>query len=329
MTGSLNRRQGAGVTASPEFDVITIGDMCVDLIVNLGQSAVRFGQAEQWVSDYTLEMGGSACLFACQAAKLGLGVGILGRVGDDDYGRLVVRRLQESGVDTRFVAVDPALKTGLGIALCRAQGDRAILTYGGSLNAVYPEDLTEEFLSGGRHLHYGSYYLQTHLRSHVPDMLRRTRAQGLTISLDPNWDPEERWNGGLERAIASADLFLCNEQEALAITGKDDVEGAVRALLLRAPIVAVKRGAQGAWVGAGGQIQAVPVEPVGHIVDTVGAGDSFDAGFLAAWLRGMSPAQCAAIGVRCGRATVMAPGGLIGQLTVDKIPEFSPITRPS
>ena len=139
------------------YDIITVGDMCVDLVVDLGQTEPQFGQAEQWVPDYTVEMGGSACIFACQAAKLGLRVAVVGRVGDDAFGQLAVRGLAESGVDTGHIMVDPGLKTGLGLALCRAAGDRAILTYAGSINAMYPADLTDDLLARARHLHYCSY----------------------------------------------------------------------------------------------------------------------------------------------------------------------------
>ncbi len=301
-----------------EFDLLTIGDLCVDLIVDLGETLPSFGQAEQWVPDYFLEMGGSTAICACQAAKLGLRVAILGRVGDDPYGRLVLRRLQESGVDTRFVRVDPALKTGLGIALCKPDGDRAILTYGGSLNAVYPADVTDAFLSSGRHLHYGSYYLQTNLLPAVPAILSRARSLGLTVSLDTNWDPAQAWDGGLAAALAHVDLFLPNEQEALAISRQRTVDAALTTLLARTPIVAIKRGAAGALVGQGAQRWSVPVAPAAAVVDTVGAGDSFDAGFLAAWLDGRPLPECAELGNRCGRAVTQARGGLQGQLVLDR-----------
>ena len=299
-----------------EFDLLTIGDLCVDLIIDLGETLPRFGQVEQWVPDYFLEMGGSTAICACQAAKLGLRVAILGRVGDDPYGRLVLQRLQESGVDTRFVGVDAALKTGLGVALCKPDGDRAILTYGGSLNAVYPADVTDEFLDSGRHLHYGSYYLQTNLLPAVPAILSRARARGLTVSLDTNWDPAQTWDGGLAAALAQVDLFFPNEQEALAISRQATVEAALTALLAQTPIVAIKRGAAGALVGQGTQRWTVPVDPVAAIVDTVGAGDSFDAGFLAAWLAGRPLPECAELGNRCGRAVTQARGGLQGQLSL-------------
>jgi ribokinase len=299
-----------------DYGILTVGDMCVDLVVDLGRTEPQFGQAEQWVPNYTLEMGGSACIFACQAAKLGLRVAVIGRVGDDAFGHLAVQRLGESGVDTRHVQVEPGLKTGLGLALCRAAGDRAILTYAGSINAVYPDDLTDDLLQRARHLHYCSYYLQTNLLPAVPAIFRRARALDLSISLDSNWDPEGRWEGGLAEALSLSDLFLPNEQEALAIGRADRLEDSLVSLASAGPVVAVKRGELGALVAAGATRWAVPVEPVEAIADTIGAGDSFDAGFVAAWLAGKSLEVCAAVGNACGRASTQARGGIQGQIDV-------------
>lgn len=297
------------------FDIITIGDLCVDLVVHLGEGPLRFGQAEQWAQGYRLELGGSACLFACQAARLGLRVGLLGRLGDDALGRLALERLQACGVDTQRVLAKPGLQTGLGLALTRPDGDRAILTVAGSLNAVYPEDIADAFLASGRHLHYASYFLQTHLQPVAGDILARARALGLTTSLDPNWDPAERWDGGLRRALAHVDLLFLNQSEALALSGAGALSAAAEALHALGPQVAIKRGAQGALVTTPQGLVAVPVEPAEVIVDTVGAGDCYDAGHLAGWLRGLEAARCAAIGNACGRASLRAAGGLAGQLT--------------
>lgn len=305
----------------PTYDVLTIGDMCVDLIMDLGDAVPQFGQVEQWVPDYFMEMGGSACIFACQTAKLGLRTGIFGRIGPDPAGALMLKRLRESGVDTDLVIEDPSLKTGLGVALCKPDGDRSILTYGGSLNAVYPEDITDDFLRLGRHLHYCSYYLQTNLLPEIPRILARASALGLTISLDTNWDPAETWDGGLREAIGQADLFFPNENEALAITRRGDLDSALAMLHAWGQpelIVVVKRGAEGALVSAGGAQTSVPVQPVEHLVDTIGAGDSFDAGFLTGWLRGLPLADCAALGNACGRASTQARGGIQGQPTLAK-----------
>src|SRR5512135_2794902 len=135
------------------YDVLTFSDMCVDLILTGTDVTPQFGQVEKLIDDYTLELGGSCNIFACQCAKLGLRTAVLGRVGDDSFGRLVLQRLQENGIDTRYVIVDASRKTGLGVALC-PPGDRAIITYMGTINAVYPEDVSDEILSRTRHVHH-------------------------------------------------------------------------------------------------------------------------------------------------------------------------------
>jgi sugar/nucleoside kinase (ribokinase family) len=236
------------------YDIVTLGDLCVDLIMAGGDIVPRFGQAEQLVGSYDLEMGGSCSIFACQAAKLGLRVGILGKVGDDVFGRLILRRLEESGVDTRYVRVDPSLKTGFSVALCR-EDDRAILTYMGSINALRPEDVTDDFLKAARHLHYGSFYLHTGLLPHAQAIVRRAKALGLSVSLDTNWDPEERWNGAMAEILPLVDVFLPNEEEIVRITGRDTLRAAVAALQAQGvDLLAVKRGREGAEAYAGESI---------------------------------------------------------------------------
>jgi sugar/nucleoside kinase (ribokinase family) len=296
------------------YDVITFGDMCVDLIMTGDDVVPQFGQVEKLVDDYTLEMGGSCNIFACQAAKLGLRVAVLGRVGDDDFGRLIESRLDECGVDTSHVIVDPALKTGLGIALCQG-ADRAILTYMGSICAVVPQDVSDEFLASARHLHHGSFFLHTGLIDHAPAIFRRARALGLSTSLDTNWDPEERWNTTLAEMLPLTDIFMPNEQEARYIAGCEDLDAAaVWAHERGVSLVTLKLGAAGARVYAAQERHECTVkEAAGG--DSVGAGDSFDAGFLAGWLCGLPLQTCLQIACECGRSVASAVGGLEGQPT--------------
>ncbi len=300
------------------YDVLTFGDLCVDLIITGADVTPQFGQVEKLVENYTLEMGGSCSIFACQAARLGLRTAILGRVGADSFGQLMLDRMNEAGVDTRFVTVDPALKTGLGIALC-PPGDRAILTYLGTVNVLQPQDVTDELLASARHLHHGSYYLHTGLRPGIPQIFRRAKALGLSISLDTNWDPAERWDGVMDELLPMTDVFFPNDQEALHISGAKDLDAAARAFLARGVrVTALKAGAKGARVYAGGVRLERPVEPVSG-GDSIGAGDSFDAGFLAGWLRGLPLERCLEIGMACGRSVAGKIGGVAGQLRWDEV----------
>lgn len=308
------------IERSKPYDILTIGDMCVDLIVTGEDLTPQFGQIEKLVGDYELEMGGSCNIFACQAAKLGLRVGVIGRVGDDDFGRLVVRRLVESGVDIKNVIVDPTLKTGLGIALCQGN-DRAILTYLGSLNAVFPEDIHDELLRSTRHLHHGSFFLQTNIASSIPEIFSRARSLGLSTSLDTNWDPAGKWNGTLQRTLLQTDIFLPNEQEARLISRTSSVEAAIREFQdLGIAVFAVKQGEKGALVvSKEGRFECTLPPSAGG--DSIGTGDSFDAGFLAGWLRGLNLEQCLKIASHCGRQVAAQMGGIRNQ------PDWATVTK--
>lgn len=294
------------------YDVITFSDMCVDLILTGQDVTPQFGQVEKLIEDYTLELGGSCNIFACQAARLGLRTAAVGRVGADSFGELILRRLAECGVDTTHVQVDPSRKTGLGVALC-PPGDRAILTYLGTINAVFPADAGDEILGATRHLHHASYYLHTHLRPAAAEIFRRARRLGATTSLDTNWDPAETWAGDLEAVLAHTDVFLPNDQEALRISRRPDLPSAARHFLdLGVRVVVIKRGAQGAAAYTAQGCLEQGVTPVSG-GDSIGAGDSFDAGFLAGWLRGLPLERCLAIAAACGRSVAAQVGGLAGQ----------------
>jgi sugar/nucleoside kinase (ribokinase family) len=295
------------------FDVLTFGDLCVDLIMTGPDVTPRFGQVEKLVEDYTLEMGGSCSIFACQAARLGLRTAILGRVGDDSFGRLVVRRLQECGVDTRYVTIDPQLKTGLGIALCQ-DNDRAILTYMGSINVLQPQDVTVDLLASARHLHHGSYYLHTGLLPGIPAIFRQARQLGLTTSLDTNWDPQEQWTANLADVLPNTDILMPNEQEARFISGRHSLAESLACFHDQGvKLVTVKLGAGGALVDDGKTVLRRAVTPVSG-GDSIGAGDSFDAGFLAGWLRGLPLERCLELACACGSSVAAQVGGLAGQL---------------
>jgi sugar/nucleoside kinase (ribokinase family) len=298
-----------------KYDIVTFGDLCVDFLMTGADVVPQFGQVEKIVDDYFLEMGGSCSIFACQAAKLGMNVAILGKVGKDQFGELIVNRMQESGVDTQYVEIDPKLKTGCGIALCKPDGDRAILTYLGTINVLKEDDVRDDWLQMSRHLHHGSYYLHTGLRPGIPNIFRRAKALGLTISLDTNWDPGEKWGDGLAEVIQMVDVFLPNEQEVLRIANKASLVEAVDHLhKLGTNVIAVKQGSKGALVSEDQLTYPCTVEPVSG-GDSVGAGDSFDAGFLAGWLRGMPLDKALKLGCACGRSVASQVGGVKGQLT--------------
>jgi len=293
------------------LDVLCVSDMCVDLVL-AGNVRPRFHQVEQIIGGYTLELGGSANIFATQFAKLGGRAGVIGWIGGDVFGRFALERLRGCGVDASRVRVHPSEKTGLGVALAEPD-DRAILTYPGTIDAVAPEQLTDDLLRAARHWHVASYFLLAKLRPHWRSWLERLKQAGATVSLDPNWDPDDRWEG-VRELLPLVDVLLPNENEALRISGASDVREAGRRLASGGTVAVIKRGGEGAIAFAGNEVfEARPV-PAAHIADSIGAGDNFDAGFMRGWLLGWTVEQCLRLGTRCAVASLAAPGGIEGQL---------------
>jgi len=294
--------------------------MCVDFLVSGEDVVPEFRQKEKLVGDYVLEMGGSNCIFACQAAKLGLEVTALGKVGNDVFGQLILEKLKKSGVNTEHVIVDPDEKTGVGIQLCK-KDDRAILTYSGTIDALTIDDIPELLLNKCRHLHVGSYFLMNRIRPYIGEIMKRVKQAGSTVSLDTNWDPEEEWDGGLKDLFPYVDVFLPNENELLAISGEDYVNTALEKLGERIGIVVVKMGEKGAIGFSKGKKVYCSSLKVDY-VDSVGAGDSFDAGFIYGYLNGLSLEECLKIACICGAFNTTARGGIKGQIDIKKLNEI-------
>lgn len=294
------------------FDIIVPLDLCVDLIADLGGVVPRFGQVEQEIAGYQMELGGSAVIFAVQAAKLGLRVAGVGRVGDDLLGHFVLEKLKASGVNTDWVVMDSTIKTGLGIALSQ-ENDRAILTYTGSIDGVMPADLFLERVASARHLHIGSYFLMKRLQAVYPTLLPEVRRQEISISLDSNWDPEECWESGIQKLLPYVSVFLPNQLEAQYIAHADDIETALNSLRRCTAVIAVKNGAQGAAVYSGDQTFSRPAISV-TVCDAIGAGDNFDAGFVYGYLHGFFLDRCLEAGIWTGGKSTESAGGIAGQI---------------
>ncbi len=302
----------------PPFDLVVLGDCNPDLILTGEDVEPRFGQVERLIDGAELTIGGSGSIVACGAARLGLRTAFAGVVGDDLFGHFMLEALEERGVDTSGVVVDPSRPTGVTAVLDR-RTDRAMLTFPGTIAALTVGALDPELLTRTRHLHVSSYFLQILLADGLPDLFAAARHRSISTSIDPNWDPAERWAGGLPELLDQTDLFLPNAEEAMRIARRAAPETAARELALRGPLVAVKLGAQGAL--AVDQDETVirvgsleTVEPV----DTVGAGDSFDAGVMAGLLNGWDTEAAIALGCACGALSTRAAGGTAAQPTLEE-----------
>jgi sugar/nucleoside kinase (ribokinase family) len=289
------------------FDVTIAGEINLDLIL-YGLPEVMPLERELLANDFRLTLGSSSAILAHNLAALGVSVGFITRLGDDALGSIALERLAEVGVDlTRVKRVSGVTSTGVTILLNHG-GKRHILTYPGTMFEMAATDLDMEYLASSQHFHLSSLFLHKALQPDLPRICRQLKKEGLTLSLDTNDDPDDRWGGALDELLGIVDIFLPNEDEACRISGKANAESAIEALAKRVPLVAVKCGKRGALVQVGDQRWHVATEVVTP-VDTIGAGDSFNAGFLAAYLRGEAPDACAAFGNRTAALSTLRPGG--------------------
>lgn len=291
----------------PRFDITIAGELNLDLIL-YGLPDELPPERELLADRMMLTLGGSSAILAHNLAALGSRVGFQSRIGDDDLGQMALQRLQESGADVSQVRRTPgAVKTGLTVILQRAVW-RNIITYSGTIAELIWDDLDLAYLADSRHFHVSSYYLQGGLCPRVPELFRRMKEAGLTISLDTNDDPDDRWEGGLLEALSYVDVFLPNEREALKVAGVSDLETAVKKLAALVPLVVVKLGREGAMAQRGTERFTSPALRV-EAVDPVGAGDSFDAGFLNQYVKGADLKACLAAGNLAGAFSTTRPGG--------------------
>jgi sugar/nucleoside kinase (ribokinase family) len=291
----------------PGLDVAIAGEVNLDLILyGLGEEMPL--DRELLASNFEMTLGSSSAILAHNLSVLGRKVGFLSRVGGDAMGRMAMERLSEAGVDvTRCIQGVPGSKSGVTILLAHGRS-RRILTYPGVMFDLSVADLDVDYLASARHFHLSSLYLLRGLHSGLAELLRILRRRGLTLSLDTNDDPEDRWDGVLEELLPLVDLFLPNEDELRRITRRSSVEEARETLAGTVPLIAVKCGRRGAVVQQGSkrtEVRGVAVNPV----DTIGAGDSFNAGFLAAWLDGAEAEVCARAGNIAGALSTQRPGG--------------------
>jgi sugar/nucleoside kinase (ribokinase family) len=307
------------MSAAPR-PVLVVGDANVDLVLR-GDVRPRFGQAEQLLDGADLVLGGSAAIVASGLARLGVPTWLVAVVGADAFGDVALGRLGEAGVVTDTVRRTPEAATGVSVILS-ASDDRAILTAPGAiplLDAAAVRAAIEA--SGADWLHFASPFLIPSLTPELAGIASDARSRGIGVSLDTNWDPTESWSSVVD-VVREVDVLLPNRTEAEAIAAVLDPAGTDPAAAIAAvgPRVVVKDGARGGWsVTASGERHAAPGLTI-EVVDTTGAGDSFDAGYLAAVFHGVpdesTRLRWAAV---AGSLSTRAAGGTGSQATLDEL----------
>jgi len=300
------------------FDILVAGEINPDLILT-GDVTPEFGQVEKLVDTASLTIGSSSAIFACGAARLGLKVAFIGMCGDDVFGHFMLDEMSKRNVDVSHVIVRSDGQTGLSVIL-NNQSDRAILTHSGLIAELQASNISDDLLCQSKHLHVASYFLQTKLQPDLPNLFRHAHSHGLTTSLDTNYDPAEQWLG-FNELLSVTDIFLPNRTEALSLTKASDIESASERLTEKTKLTAIKLGADGALACSNNGTFTVTSIPV-NVVDTVGAGDSFDAGFMYGYLNQWDLEKSLQLACVCGALSTQQAGGTQGQPTLEEAMKY-------
>lgn len=286
------------------YDVIVIGDANIDLVVEGCNELPAPGQ-EVFVNNMTIHVGGGAALFSLAIAKLGLKVAFNGVLGDDGFGQLIKDQFSQYGIDTSYIRKSSS-NTGISIAI-NPENDRSFITYAGSNAELSLKQLDMDSVLLGRHVHLTCYKGS---RNHALflETVRKLKALNVTTSIDVGWDDTGEWYSGIFELMKEVDVFFMNETEAIHYTGCATVEESLRVLATHSNHIVLKLGSKGAVSSVVGQ-QSYRSSFAVRVVDTTGAGDSFNAGYIYAYLAGKPPEECLIYGNGCGAMSVSEYGG--------------------
>lgn len=299
--------------------IAVVGELNVDLVATGIEKTPSFGH-EVLAQGFDVVLGSASAVFACGVRKLGHPVTFVGKVGDDLFGRFCLGELRREGIRTTRVLRDRRSATGVTISLSSAQ-DRMLVTYAGAIATLRYSEIPIHALKGRAHLHTTSFFLQEALRSAVPRLHEAAHRLGLTTSFDPNTDPADDWGDDVWSVIERADVTFMNAQEARRLTRQKDLRRALGRLAEASRCVVIKLGPAGA-IGLRGNELAYSPGFVVPCVDTTGAGDSFDAGFVSAFVEARELGACLDRGNVAGALSATGTGGTARQPAPSTVERF-------
>jgi len=290
-------------------EVVVIGELNVDIILNRIDHFPVMGK-EMLAKSMDITLGSSSAIFASNLSILGSSVAFIGKIGNDSFASVVLDSLNSKGVDTSNIIQSSTLNTGATIVLNYDQ-DRAMVTYPGAMEDLKLQDIDFNFLTTARHLHFSSIFLQPGICESLPILFAKAKSSGLTTSLDPQWDPSEKWEVNLAGLLPMLDIFLPNLAEFQLLTGTKSMEEGIAKIQEIAPNITliIKDGINGAYCWKAGEIIHQPAFLNNEVVDCIGAGDSFNAGFINSFVKGLSLEQCLIIGALAGAVSTTCAGG--------------------
>jgi sugar/nucleoside kinase (ribokinase family) len=303
------------------FDVVVVGELNVDLLLNGIQSFPSIG-SEILADHMKLALGSSSAIFASNISTLGARVKFIGKVGDDDFGEFCINCLKQKNIDVASIRKDTGSGTGLTVVMNYGE-DRAMVTYQGAMKSFSLNDIDFNDLKDVKHLHFASIFLQPAIAPQIHTLFKKAKEMGLTVSFDTQYDPSNKWDVDLKSVLPLVDVFLPNISEFKALTRTDDWQQGMMNYKDYANIIAMKAGQKGSYVFQNNNIKHCEPFLNENVVDAIGAGDSFNAGFIYQFVQGASLEECQTFGNLMGAINTTAAGGTSAFISKKNIIEFA------
>lgn len=287
--------------------LLVVGELNMDLILNDIKGFPEIGtEIVAGAMDFTL--GSSSAIMASNISALGVGTSFCGMIGDDRFGQFILEQLQLRNVGTKYIQRTSKYKTGVTVVMSYDQ-DRANITYCGAMGSLDINRVPWENINDFDHFHLSSYFLQKGIKEDIARIFEKAKSAGLTTSLDLQYDPDGTWDFDYKACLPFVDVFLPNEAEIRALTGKGNNDAALEELKPFANTIALKLGKNGSrLVNDEMDIEAPPYTNDDYR-DAIGAGDSFNAGFLQKFLEGAPAGECLGNGNLMGAVNTTCAGG--------------------
>ncbi len=302
-----------------EIQIISLGQLVADIVVRPVDKFPQIGTADG-VEAIELRTGGCGLNTAMTLKKLGMSVGLAGRIGQDVFGKFLARRIEAIGLDASGVKIDAAGCTSCVIVMVSSSGERSFLYACGGNEELCLEDIDFDWIGRAKILHVGGQLKLFSLKT--DQVLKRAKEDGLVVSLDTDWDTSNRWLETVEPCLGYTDIFMSSIEEARLISQKETPQQISKFFSgYGIKIVVLKMGREGCYIRTGQEVLTLPGYKV-EVVDTTGAGDAFAAGFLAGFEKGWDMEKCGRLGCACGALCVTKVGTTDGLRNLDETLRF-------
>ena len=305
--------------------VACVGILVADVMTKPVDSVPERGLLSQ-VDAIELYSGGNAMTAAVNMRKMGIDSAIVGKVGDDMFGRFLEEKMAEQGVNTKGLKKDDKTQTSVSVVLSASDGERTFLHCVGTNGTFSIDDVDWDVIKEADYVFVtGTYLMNTFDGQQTADFLRKCQEMGKTTLLDVCWDAKDRWASVLDVAMPYIDIFMPSIDEAVKISGETEPEKIADVFFAKGvKKVVIKLGKKGAYLRETADAKSVIVPTYSKIkaVDTTGAGDSFCSGFITGLVKGLSFEECGLFANAVGTHCVMEKGATTGIKSYEEIRKF-------